>query len=124
MSSGKFQYRNSRAAKIGPAQVVEMRARYAAGRTTQGQLSREFGLSVVQVGRIVRNEVWQDLPDLPLNEAELQDSAQRLLAVQRSVSERLASAIVEQKEKDQAGDKMINELIGGESGPDRNPLDE
>jgi hypothetical protein len=49
---------NSRAAKMTPMNILEIREKYAAGRT-QGSLAREFGISVGQIGRIVRNESWQ-----------------------------------------------------------------
>jgi hypothetical protein len=48
----------TRAAKISPANAIEIREKYAQG-WTQGRLSREFKLSVGQIGRIVRGESWQ-----------------------------------------------------------------
>ena len=56
--SGKMGFRNTKAAKLTPSQVVEIRTRYAEGET-QAHLSRVFGVGVQQIGRIVRGEAWQ-----------------------------------------------------------------
>jgi len=64
---GKFQHGNRRSAKLTPTQVLEMRQMYADG-ATQGQLSRYFGRSVGQVGRIVRGEQWQDYAQVPTDQ--------------------------------------------------------
>lgn len=72
---------NSAASKLSPTQVLAIRERYGQG-WTQGSLCREFGVSIVQIGRIVRNEVWQNLTHGPvvLSEGEIQASAERALA--------------------------------------------
>lgn len=54
-----FRKDNITASKLTPEKVVEMRHRYHNLRWTQGALAREYGVSVGQIGRIVRNEVWQ-----------------------------------------------------------------
>jgi hypothetical protein len=56
----KFSELNIRSGrrKLTPEQVYEMRVKYAAG-ATQGELSREYKVTVGQVGRIVRGEGWQ-----------------------------------------------------------------
>ena len=56
--SGKMGFRNTKAAKLTPSQVVEIRTRYEEGET-QAHLSRVFGVGVQQIGRIVRGEAWQ-----------------------------------------------------------------
>jgi len=76
-----FERGNSRARKVSPAQVLEIRKRYDGGLATQGSLAREFGVSVVQIGRIVRREVWNSLPETP-GEDDFAESAKRLLQVQ------------------------------------------
>lgn len=59
----KFNHRNSRAAKLTPEQIITIRMRYDnEAYCTQGKLSREYGVSVQQIGRIVRGEAWQALP--------------------------------------------------------------
>ena len=53
-----FNQRNTAAKKLTSELVEELRTRYEGGET-QGKLSRDFGISVGQVGRIVRGESWQ-----------------------------------------------------------------
>lgn len=53
----KFGRFNTRAARLSPEQVLEIRQRYAAGET-QGSLCRTFSVSVGTIGRIVRGETW------------------------------------------------------------------
>lgn len=55
----KFGRNNRRAAKLGAVQVEEMRREYDLG-VTQRELGAKFGVSVGQVGRIVRGESWAD----------------------------------------------------------------
>ncbi len=45
--------------KVTSEEVFEMRRKYEAYEMTQGQLARAYGISVGQVGRIVRGESWQ-----------------------------------------------------------------
>lgn len=44
-----------------PAQVAEIHRRYAMG-ASQGALAREFRVSVMTIGRLVRGETYQDNP--------------------------------------------------------------
>jgi hypothetical protein len=60
----KFSKGSLAAAKLTPSQVMEMRELYNE-RWTQGALARRYGISVVQVGRIVRGESWQQYPQPP-----------------------------------------------------------
>ena len=52
-----FERKNSKAAKLTPEDVRAIRKYYAEG-ATQGDLCRHFGVSVGQIGRIVRGESW------------------------------------------------------------------
>lgn len=81
----EFQRKNTRASKLTYDQVADIRARYAAGKS-QGALAREYKMSAVQIGRIVRMESWTDVPAAPATKAELHASALRLLALQHEVS--------------------------------------
>lgn len=45
--------------KLGYGMVQDIRTRYAGG-ATQGSLARAYGISVGQIGRIVRGESWMD----------------------------------------------------------------
>ncbi len=53
-----FERKNSKAAKLTPEDVRAIRKYYAEG-ATQGDLCRHFGVSVGQIGRIVRGERWR-----------------------------------------------------------------
>jgi DNA-binding transcriptional regulator YiaG len=53
----KFNSNNKRSAKLTAGKVLELREKYVQG-VSQGALAREFGVSVGQVGRIVRGEAW------------------------------------------------------------------
>lgn len=48
-------------AKLTPALVSEIRARYAAGGTSHPALGREYGVAHSAIGRIVRRETWKHL---------------------------------------------------------------
>jgi len=82
----EFQQSNVKASKLGISEVQEIRRLYNAGMTTQGALSRKFSVSVIQIGRIVRGEVWQKIPSFSpkLSEGELKDSAERMYALQQA----------------------------------------
>lgn len=88
----KFGLRNKGNARLSPGEVNRIRERYAGGET-QGSLAREFGVSVVQIGRIVRNEVWLDIaPTLP--DAGLAD---RFAKVQEEVNAKMEHEIAEMR---------------------------
>ena len=53
----EFSRNNVKASKLTPTQVLEIKELYAGG-VTQGALCRRFGMSVGQIGRIVRGESW------------------------------------------------------------------
>lgn len=78
----KFQKRNTRSAKLDQEQVRMIRRRYGQGES-QGSLARELGLSIGQIGRIVRGEAWQSVKPEPTDK-EIAESAQRLLAQLRA----------------------------------------
>jgi len=77
--------------KLTYGKVQDMRTKYEHG-ATQGALAREYGVSVVQVGRIVRGEVWIDAgqavgegtrlppPDVLTDPEEIQKQAERIFA--------------------------------------------
>lgn len=67
----KFQEGHLRAAKLTPSDVFEMRRLYADEKWSQGRLARHFGVSVGQVGRIVRGESWQQY-EQPLSDAQVE----------------------------------------------------
>lgn len=96
----EFQYKNSRAAKLTPGQVLEMRRLYADG-YSQGRLAREYQVSLNQVGRIVRGEVWQSLPSHGLSEKDAKESLQKFLAdnPDLSATEKMQQAIAESPDR-------------------------
>ena len=73
----KFFSRNTRAAKVTAAIVLEIRKKYQEYGMTQADLSREYRLSTVQIGRIVRGESWQNVPMLAPTSEDLRSQAER-----------------------------------------------
>lgn len=110
--TNNFRRHNRYSAKLTPGKVLEIRERYAQGYTTQGTLAREYHISIVQIGRIIRNEVWQDLAPTPATERELLDSAERMMAEQ----------VAAVRERNREGDKLLEELKA--DGTPKDPLDE
>jgi len=47
-------------AKLGESDVAKIRAMYQTGEWSQRKLARKFSVSQAQIGRIVRNESWQE----------------------------------------------------------------
>lgn len=86
-----FRIHNTRAAKATGEMVVWIRERYTEG-WSQGRLSRETGLGIGQIGRIVRNEAWKQLPQIPTDhEAGLRGTVLGALPeVQKAAVESLA----------------------------------
>ena len=77
----KFNRGHSKAAKLTPEQVYALLQEYEEG-ASQGSLSRKYGISVGQVGRICRGESWQNMPKVKSQEewaAEAAASAQRVM---------------------------------------------
>lgn len=65
--------------------VQQMRKDYGDG-ATQGALARYYGVSVVQVGRIVRGECWMEGAGVRMpTQAEMDATLARLLAIQEDV---------------------------------------
>ena len=51
--------RNNPASKLTEAKVLDIRARYAAGDTTQAAIARRFGINASSVGHIVTRHTWR-----------------------------------------------------------------
>jgi len=79
----KFTKGNREGATNSPELIKEIRAAYARGET-QGSLCKRYPYSIGQIGRIVRGEVWKDIPILGAQPHEERMLA-RMLAVQRSL---------------------------------------
>ena len=58
---GKFHRHNTRSAKLTPEQVIRIRHLYHVEGKSQGWLCHEFGMSIAQIGKIVRNECWTNI---------------------------------------------------------------
>ena len=71
-----FNRGHSAAAKLTAQQVLEIRQHYNAG-WTQGRLSREYRVSIGQIGRIVRGEAWQQYRQ-EVHPDEIEDSIARI----------------------------------------------
>jgi hypothetical protein len=105
----KFPLKNSRAAKLDAASVLSIRRKYESGAWSQGQLARDYGVSLNTIGKIVRYEAWHDLVP-PASAEGLAEMAQRMLKVQESTD---ALARVEQAiaEKDPLGPTFAAEAL-------------
>ena len=99
-----FRSGNKKAAKLTAEQVNDIRRRAASGRWTQRALGEEFDITVVQIGRIVRREVWRDLPPPQASSAEQALAMRRLLALQASLGE------IPQSPKEQFVGNLLDEL--------------
>lgn len=106
-----FTKNNAKSAKLTASQVQDIRALYARGDCTQGELSRDFQVSVVQIGRIVRGEVWQSLPGLPPTSRQLDESARRLLEIQIQTRAAAAAEGVGALDKLQADARKRNDML-------------
>lgn len=84
--------------------VLEIRREYAEGRMSQPDLARKYGIGPGQIGKIVRGEAWMDVTAgepvvtdqgaelrmltsgiAPMNQRELNESAQRLFEMQEAM---------------------------------------
>jgi hypothetical protein len=99
-----FELKNKRAKKLTAGDVAEMRGHYAQG-ATQGALSRHYGVTIGQVGRIVRGESWQEGAGtrMPTQE-EMDETLRRLMLQQQQVDAQQAAGSV---------DPVAAEVLGG-----------
>ncbi len=104
-----FARGNKQARKLNAELVREMRQHYAEG-ATQGQLGKYYGVSVVQVGRIVRGESWSEgAGDREQTPAEKDATIARLLATQAAVN------AVGPREQPPVIARVLSPLEGGEA---------
>jgi hypothetical protein len=105
----KFPQKNNRAAKLAPTDVLSIRRKYESGAWSQGQLARDYGVSLNTIGKIVRYEAWHDLVP-PASAEGLAEMAQRMLKVQESTDalSRVEQAIAE---KDPLGPTFAAEAL-------------
>ena len=116
-----FSQGNRKASKLSVPQVIEIRLLYEQGKFSQGALARRFQVSVIQIGRIVRGEVWQNLPvlDPVMSEGEVKESAARMLALSEKVAGSGTAKLQETAADLNKGNVMLDELTNS-----RSPLDE
>lgn len=108
MMDRKFRVRNKASAKLDAKKVRDIRELYARSEATQGQLARDYGVTVITIGRIIRHESWQDVPDrdpLPSAAPSPDDIAKRALGIQRTVDGVNADAVLEELDNDK-GDTL------------------
>lgn len=81
-----FGKRNTKARKLDVLQVQQIRKAYEEG-ATQGEIARAFGMSAVQIGRIVRGESWPTSAGARgMAPREADDVLKGLLALQEQVT--------------------------------------
>lgn len=91
------QKREKKAQKLNLSLVAEIRKLYGEGHT-QGALARHFGVSVGQIGRIVRGESWQANTGARMpTQAEQDAMLERVWLLQKQVE--LAPELVKQERK-------------------------
>lgn len=115
----KFERTNAKASKLKPSQVLEIKERYAAGET-QGSLCRAFGVSIGQIGRIVRGESWGHLGGGVTTDAEAEASMVRFMARQQAIAELQARSVPSQAAEAEAA---LEQLAPKRELP-RSPLDD
>jgi len=99
--------------KLGYGQVEEIRVKYNNG-ATQSALCREYGMSVGQIGRIVRGESWADSPDAVRERITPMPSVDMLAELSRQVQAGATPSLVS-KETQRKADEMLGKspLDGG-----------
>lgn len=102
----KFRKSNTRSAKLTGEQVLELRQRYIAG-ATQGELARAYGISIGQIGRIVRGESWQDKAQVE-DPQPIRDAAAESLARLRAMQEHPLPS--EEQEALERGQKLLERM--------------
>ncbi len=100
-------YRPTRSAKLDWPTVREIRRLYAEGRS-QGFLTRQFGVSIAQIGRIIRQEAWLE-SDRPTEQTFYQESSMSML-------QKMLSEANQKKAEEAKVDKDLKELQGDKHG--------
>ena len=67
---GRFRSGNNRAATLTERDVLDIRRMWARRESTQAEMSRRFGVTGAQIGRICRGESWQHVKP-PLNDEDI-----------------------------------------------------
>lgn len=107
-----MNFERNKTRKLTQGQVQEMRQFYGEG-ATQGALAKHYGMSVGQVGRIVRGESWREGAGQRMpTQAEGEGILQRLLETQRLKQEREAL---------EAADPLLKEMFGAPEAAVRRP---
>lgn len=110
-----FGKRNKAARKLDQLQVQQIRKLYEEG-ATQGAIARHFGMSTVQIGRIVRGESWMaGAGQRGLSAAEADGVLQRLLAVQAGVAPVAGEQFLELQKQVDATKVPLSLLDGGDA---------
>lgn len=108
----KFAKGNTRGAKLSNEQVFEIRRLYNEG-ASQAQLSRDFGVVINTVGRIVRGESRQAVP-MALSDADHTEAKRRLESLQTArgdaAVERLGVAVQKAFEKEVKPERELDKL--------------
>jgi len=76
-----FSKGHNASAKLTAEQVWQIRERYMAGGCTQASLCREYNVTIMTIGRIIRGETWQGLaaPRREPTQDDIEASMKRLL---------------------------------------------
>ena len=61
MDEGNSGIRLSKAEKLAPEQVLDIRAKWNTGKWTQFRLAKEFDVTLLTIHKIVRRKSWRDI---------------------------------------------------------------
>ena len=103
---GKFDQGNSKAAKLTNEEVWQIKERYAKGDCTQASLCREYKVSKETIGRIIRGETRQGVPD-PKREPTPEELNAQAAAFYARLNKQAASLPVAAERK---ADRMLDQL--------------
>ena len=106
----KFRNKNESASqKLTDVEVVEIRRRYAEEGLSQGELGREYNVTIQTIGRIVRGEsrTKLKLPERMLTDAELQEQAAASFAKFQAMA--AAAPITKEKRADIQLNKLLSD---------------
>jgi transposase len=76
-----FSQGNTKASKLNPTKVYEIREKYATGDYTQEGLSREYGVSISTIRNVLHRVTWQQYGQpvrQPPTEEEMEAASKRL----------------------------------------------
>jgi predicted nucleotidyltransferase len=110
----KFKLGNTKASRLTPTSVMEIRAKWATSEYTQAQLSREYRVSITTIRNILYGVTWQRLPPV------IPQEQISFAAVSSQASLETAKPV---EMTDEAKAKLMKELSSIKDGDDESTVD-